>query len=101
MDNARLYYELTAQMTYLEERMEAQACDVLDRMLADNALDEQEPESLVYAIAQLAVMGHLFPRLRERFQEEESQDFLVRVMQDFLLKHRAPEGDEEESGVSS
>jgi hypothetical protein len=86
MDNSRLYYELTAQMAYLEERMEARACDTLDRMLADDALDEQEPVSLVYAIAQLAVMAHLFPRLRERFQEEEVQDFLVRVMRDFLLK---------------
>jgi len=86
MDNARMYYELTAQMACLEERMEARACDTLDRMLADDALDEQEPVSLVYAIAQLAVLGHLFPRLRERFQEEEVQDFLVRVMRDLLLK---------------
>ena len=42
MDNSRLYYELTAQMAYLEERMEARACDTLDRMLADDRLDEQE-----------------------------------------------------------
>ena len=93
MDNARLYYELTAQMTCLEERMEARACDVLDRMLADDALDRQKPVSLVYAIAQLAVMGHLFPRLRERFQEEEVQDFLVFVMRDFLLGQKSDETD--------
>jgi hypothetical protein len=86
MDNAQLYYEVTAQMARLEERMEAQLYDVLDRMLADDELDLQEPVSLVYAIAQLAVAGHLFPRLRERFQEEEVQDFLVRIMRDFLLK---------------
>jgi hypothetical protein len=73
-------------MAFLEERMEAWACDTLDRMLADDALDEQEPVSLVYAIAQLSVMARLFPRLRERFQEEEVQDFLVRIMRDFLLK---------------
>ena len=86
MDNARRYYELTVQMTCLEERMEARACDVLDRMLADDELDQQEPVSLVHAIAQLAIMGHLFPRLRERFQEEEVQDFLVRIMGDLLLE---------------
>ena len=85
MDNAQLYYEVTAQMARLEEHMEAQVYDVLDRMLADDELDLQEPVSLVYAIAQLAVAGHLFPRLRERFQEEEVQDFLVRIMRDFLL----------------
>jgi hypothetical protein len=85
MDNARLYHELTVRMTHLEERMEARAWHVLDMMLEDDALDEQEPDSLVCAIAQLAIMGHLFPRLRERFQEEEVQDFLFQVMQDFLL----------------
>ncbi len=85
MNNAQLYYELTARMAHLEERMEARAWHVLDMMLEDDALDEQEPESFFCAIAQLALMGHLFPRLRERFQEEEVQDFLVRIMQDFLL----------------
>jgi hypothetical protein len=86
MDNARRYYELTVRMASLEERMEARACSVLDRMMADDALDEQEPVSLVYAIAQLAVMGHLFPRLREGFQEEHVQEFLFQIMRDFLLK---------------
>ena len=85
MDNAQLPYELNAQIARLEERMEAQAYDVLDRMLVDDELDLQEPVSLVYSVAQLAVAGHLFPRLRERFQEEEVQDFLVRIMRDFLL----------------
>ena len=85
MDNEQRYYELTARMTHLEERMEARAWHVLDMMLEDDALDEQDPDSFVCAIAQLAIMGHLFPRLRERFQEEEVQDFLVRVMRDFLL----------------
>ena len=50
MDNAQLPYELNAQIARLEERMEAQAYDVLDRMLVDDELDLQEPVSLVYPL---------------------------------------------------
>lgn len=86
MDKAQRYYEITLQMTHLEERMEARASEALDMMMVDDALAEQEPSSLTRAIAQLAIMGHLFPRLRERFQDEEVQDFLVLFMRDFLLE---------------
>ncbi len=68
--------EASAAEAYLGERCEADAYAKLEGLLAGSLSLPDSNAERVRVMAQLAILGHLFPNLGQRFAEEDAQEYL-------------------------
>ena len=92
MKSHRKKGEASATKAHLGERLEANAYANLEGLL-DGSLNLPDSNAeRVRMMAQLAILGHLFPNLRQRFAEEDAQEYLSGFLKECYS--RPPSGEE-------
>ena len=84
--------EASAAEAHWEERCEADAYAKLEGLLDGSLSLPDSNAERVRVMAQLAILGHLFPNLRQRFAEEDAQEYLSGFLKECYSR---PPSDEE------
>lgn len=81
--DVKLVHSSEVYETLLRARLEA--------LLSGSHSLPEDPQARTAAMLQLTIMGHIFPDLKERFAQEDAQQYLARFMRENPLPDMPPD----------